>query len=250
MGSEAPSGFLPLPAEEDFKAAVAQVRETHWYARGPIRDGVRATLEELHTKLAECTELYETGGLDDQRYAVVDALSAIQNFLVGQGFNPNVLKPVHRPIEALLEQYNNGLDPMFAERRNSDGGRRKDSPDKHHRAGVLAALAQYWIDTHPKGDQQQQLSAAARRFKGRFFGSVTAKELDAARRAISKYLRERAMEHPAVNASLSVRRMIDGYAADYGPQNAITLAIWHLNHIPPATGTGNWRTIKSALERL
>ncbi|WP_229839338.1 hypothetical protein [Sphingomonas glacialis] len=232
-----------MPTEADFKAAAAEVRATHWYARGPAKLGVRATLDQLHAKLTTSTELYETGGLDDQRYAVVDALNAIQEFLIGQGFNPNVLKPAHRPIEALVEQYNNGLDPMFAERRNEQGGRQRTSPDEQHRTGALAAMAQFWIEIHPRGDQQ--LAEAARRLRGRFFGSdIDADDLLTARKKASKHRRAKQFDHPIVYTAMSVRRMIDGYAADYGPAKAVTLAIWHLNYLAPATETGNWQTIK------
>ena len=242
------SAPLPMPSEDEFKAAAAEVRAKQWYIRGPIREGVRSTLDSLHAKLAECSELYETGDLEDQRYAVVDSLNAMHEFLIGQGFNPNVLKPAGRPIDALLEQYNNGLDPLFAERRNDQGGRRRTSPDEQHKKGALAAMAQFWIEIHPRGDRR--LSEAVRRFHGRFFGSAfDADDLLAARKEARKLHRAKQFDHPIVYTAISVRQMIDGYAADYGPSRAVTLAIWHLNYLAPAMETGNWATIKGVLPK-
>ena len=228
---------LPLPTDKDFRIAAAETRQ-QLYARRPATADVHKQLDQLHSKMIKSTECYETGDLADQRFAVLEALDAIQDFLIGQGFSAFVLTPARRPIAALDDQENNRIDPMFAQRKP---GRAKNSLDRHNRTGQLAALAQYWIETHPSGNQPAQLRSAARKFSGdRWCGRVEPAELKRARDTVS----QEAKDHPAVHAAAGLRKLIDEYAEHFGASRALAVTIGHLNHMPISSDLGNWSTIK------
>lgn len=232
---------VPTPTEVDNRLAEAELRRG-WYARRPAKIGASDGLDHLHAKMVDFAEMYETGDLADQRYAVAASLIAIQDFLTAQGFSELLLAPSYRPIEALHDQEYNRLDPMFTERKGKKGGRPTTSIDQHHRLGVLAALAQYWLDSHSAGDKvDTQLAAAARRFRGAWFGQVSVAELKRARLAVS----QEPADHPTVLTAKKFRAFIDRVVSDFGSANAINIVVRHLNTAPASTALGNWEQSKS-----
>ncbi len=231
---------LPTLTEADFRAGGAAAKRS-WYARRPPQQPTDVALDQLHSSMLEWADLYESGDLDGQRYAVAASLILIQDFLVGQGFSEVLLAPSYRPIEALHDQDNNRLDPMFSKRKGKLGGRPAKSIDRHHRVGILAALAQFWLDTHPDaGKQKISLATAARRMRGRWFGTVTASDLMNARVELSQC----AADHPSAMAAKQFRGFIDTVVADFGADSAMAIVIRHLNITPPSPSLGNWAIIK------
>jgi hypothetical protein len=151
------------------------------------------------------------------------------------------MTPAFRPLEALAERENNRIDPLFAERKR--GGRPQNSDDQYHRSGVLAALVNFWIEAHPDIDGLSvQLSTAARQFRGRWFGNVSAAHLKSARELVS----QEAKDHLAVAAFDHFDLHIRALADEFGPEQALAVTIRILNEAPASTAMGNWRTIQSS----
>lgn len=227
---------VPEVTEEALAAAVSAMRE-RLYARQPGRDLDEIDLDGLNEEFAEYARIYEAGNLDDQRYAVAAQLSLIQKFFAELGITPVTLTPAYRPLEALAERENNRIDPMFAERKR--GGRPLTTSDHFNRVGILAALANFWIETHPDlGTLDVQLAAAARRLKGKWFGTLTTAQLKSARVLVS----QEGQDHEAVAAYRHFDTHIHELAANFGPEQALAVTIRILNEAPASSAIGNWRT--------
>lgn len=232
---------VPEVTEEALAAAVSAMRE-RLYARQPGRDLDEIDLDGLNDEFAEYARIYESGNLDDQRYAVASQLSLIQDFFAELGITRVTLTPAFRPIEALAERENNRIDPMFAQRKR--GGRPRTTSDHFNRVGILAALANFWIETHSDmGTVDVQLAAAARRFKGKWFGRVTAAQLRSARVIVS----QEAHDHEAVAAYRHFDTHIHELAANFGPEQALAVTIRILNEAPASSAIGNWQTQQDRL---
>ncbi|WP_260598307.1 hypothetical protein [Sphingomonas endolithica] len=228
------------PSEAEFATAAAIGRINLYKRSLPVKETAPA-LSDLHKRLAGAGQLYERGELADQRYAVVDAISGVYDFLLDQGFSPMALEPLFRPIEALEGQHENRLDPLFAERRRA--GRPGKSGDNHTRVGTLAALANFWIEQHgDSGELKRDLATAATRLRGRWFGTITAAQLTGARVALA----QEGSDHPIVQTAAKVRAFLDRAASDFGQQHAFAVVVRQLNDGPRSSAIGNSNVLEQA----
>ncbi len=94
---------------------------------------------------------------------------------------------------------------MFAERARD--GRRRPAIDELERAGILAALANFWLKIHQNDgrDQSTKLAEAARKMRGHWFGKVTRANLKTARDMVS----QEAKDHPSVVAANLFDQMLN-----------------------------------------
>jgi len=235
--------YLPMPTEAQFREA-AEIGRTEHYARKPSAGGRVSALAQLNEQLTEIAQQYETTALPGQRMSVLEAQTAVLDFLEAQGFSPLVLAPLFRPVDALAERENFRMDPLFAERptEGAKGGRAKRSHDQENRAGMLAALSDFWLETdRAGGNQKDRLARAARAFKGRWFGHITSEQLQSARHLVS----QEAADHAAVKSARRFRIFIDEQKRDFGP-NALAVVIRHLNDLPRSPALGNWEVLQEA----
>jgi hypothetical protein len=151
------------------------------------------------------------------------------------------LQPILRPVEALVERENNTLDPMFAERKRKS--RPKRTLDMHNRNGILAALADAWLEAHADDDRKQNLLLveAARAFQGPWFKGVTHAKLKTARDLVS----QEATDHPSVEQAKRTRADIARATELYGLKNAITIMVRYLNQCPPSFAFGNMKILET-----
>jgi hypothetical protein len=226
---------LPRPTEADFDLAAATAEEAR-HERGPTKTDPTEALRILHAQMAEAGRLYADGDLADQRMAVLQAVCGVYDMLVGQGFGHFTLDPLFRPIDALEAQFLRSPDPLFAEK-EAKGGRPVSSGNHHRRVGTLAALANFWIEHFDHGERlNQKLSNAARRFRGRWFGTITKAQLIGARVTVS----QESSDHPAVQTAVRVTAFLDRTVAEFGIENALTVVIRTLNDAPRTASIGNW----------
>ncbi|MEG8040619.1 hypothetical protein QP166_15185 [Sphingomonas sp. LR60] len=107
----------------------------------------------------------------------------------------------------------------------------------HRRTGTLAALANFWIEHHDHGEKlDRKLSNATRRFRGRWFGSVTKAQLVGARVIVS----QEGSEHPSVQTAAKVKAFLDRTATEFGAEHALAIVIRTLNDAPRSAAIGNW----------
>lgn len=237
MGQKPP---YRMPTEAEHAEASRQARQDG-YARQRPAGGRVAALERLHAQLTDDAQLYESDKLQDQRDAVAHALLAVADFLKAQGFANATLAPLMRPIAALAERENNSLDLMFAQR--ARGGRPKATLADHERTGILAALAEGWLRTHPGDDmtQSDKLSAAARKMKGRWFGTVTRAQLETARELVS----QEAKDHPAASHATMVYGWFVRTAEMFGADNAFPIMVRFFNDQKMPFGAGEGGILKT-----
>lgn len=196
------------------------------------------TLEDLAAALRESADIYRENNLQDQRFGVVAALNAIHQFLEFQGFDIFDLEPLFRPIDALVTLDSNGLDPLFTAGRT--GGRPRVSNDQHSRTGILAALADFWIEHQGSGQRVDiALGEAARAINGRWSGQLSKAQLKAARIAVS----QEARDHPAVQTAHNTSAALKRLAVKVGPTSAFRTIIANLNLARPSPALGNWVTV-------
>jgi len=226
---------LRRPTDAEFQLAATAASEAR-YERGPTKINTTEAMRILHAQMVEAGRLYADGDLGDQRMAVFQAISGVYDMLIDQGFSHFALDPLFRPIDALEAQFLRSPDPLFAEK-DKKGGRPVSSGNHHRRIGTLAALANFWIDHHDHGEKlNQKLSNAARRFRGRWFGTVTKAQLVGARVTVS----QEPSDHPAVQTAVAVGAFLDRTVAEFGIENALTVVIRTLNDAPRHVAVGNW----------
>ena len=226
---------LPMPSKaERNQASEAAHFESH--QRGKAKGGRVHALDQLHAKLVDEALLYETGSLQDQRDSVANTLLAIESFLVDQGFNLMTLQPLRRPIEALTDREANSLDPLFCERKR--GGKPADLLAKQFRQGVMAALADLWLEAlkdDPR-NQKDKLADAARHISGPPFGKVTRAYLERCRKLAS----EQAVDEPVRQHAELYREMMQPAADSFGAKQAFYITRDWLRRLPP----NNWMSEK------
>lgn len=225
---------LPKPTEKQCKQAAERALRDCLALQRVTLDSPTATTE-LNTRLADNFILYAQGDLQNQRDAVADSLLAVEVFLSNLGISQLALQPILRPVEALAERENNTIDPLFAERVR--GGTPKRTLDRLNRMGILAALADAWLDAHAGDDRPQKLllDEASRTFKGQWFKNLTSAQLKTARDLVS----QEADNHPAVEQAKRTRADINRAAELYGDKIAITIMVRYLNECPPSFAFGN-----------
>ena len=221
------------PTEAQHTEAARQAQEDR-YARQRPAGGRVAALDKLHAQLVDDAQLFESDDLQDQRDAVAHALLAVADYLESLGFAKATLAPLMRPVAALVERENNSLDLMFAQR--ARGGRPKATLTDHERIGILAALAEGWLRTHEKDETTQpaKLADAARKMKGRWFGSVTRAQLETARELVS----QEASDHPAVGQARLFTGFFEKTAELFGAENAFGIMVRWLNDTNAPFGFG------------
>lgn len=223
------------PTNAEFVLASQQTIQNR-HSRERLHGGRVAALDKLHAQLAEDARLYESDNLQDQRDAVAHALLAVTDFLKAQGFANPTLAPLMRPVAALAERENNSKDLMFAQR--ARGGRPKTTLAAHERTGILAALAEGWLRTHEDDDRPQtdKLADAARKMKGRWFGTVTRAQLETAREMVN----QEANDHPAVGHARLFYSFFERTAESFGVENAFSIMVRWLNdtNVPFGFGQG------------
>lgn len=229
---------FPNPTEKLFSAA-AELVSHDCFARGPAKTEIREAIHALNLRLTDNAALYLRGKLQDKRDAVADSLLAVEGFLADQGLSRLALLPLLRPVEALVERENNTIDPLFAERPR--GGKPKRTLDRLNRIGILAALADAWLDAHAGDDRPQKLllDEARRTFRGRWFKNLTSAQLKTARDLVS----QEAADHPSVEKAKLTRADIDRTAELFGLKNAIAIMVRYLNECPPSFAFGNGRIL-------
>lgn len=228
------------PTEAEHVEASRQTRQDR-YARQRSTGGRVAALDKLHSQLVDDAQLYESDELQDQRDAVAHALLAVADYLKAQGFANATLAPLMRPVAALAERENNSLDLMFAER--ARGGRPKATLADHERTGIIAALAEGWLRTHESEDrsQSEKLADAARKMKGRWFGTVTRAQLESARELVS----QEAKDHPAASHARMVYSWFVSTAEMFGADNAFPIMVRFFNDQKLPFGTGEGGILKT-----
>jgi hypothetical protein len=231
---------FPKPTEKQF-AAAAELVSRDCFARGPANTEIREAIHTLNRRLVDNATLYLRGDLQDQRDAVADTLLAVEGFLADQGLSRLALFPILRPVEALVERENNTIDPLFAERVRD--GKPKRTLDKLNRIGILAGLADAWLDAHAGDGRSPKLllDEATRTFKGRWFKNLTRAQLRTARDLV----REESADHPSVEQARRTRADIERTAELYGPQNAIAIMVRYLNECPPSFAFGNLKILET-----
>jgi hypothetical protein len=231
---------LHNPSKAGF-AEMMQDAKIKRYTRQQSAGGRVAALEQLHARLFENAQLYESDDLQDQRDSVADSLLAVVDFLKAQGFAAATLSNLMRPVAALAERENNSLDLMFAQRARP--GRPKATLADSERTGILAALAEGWLQTC-KGDdrpQSDKLAEAARKMKGKWFGSVTRAQLETARELVS----QEAGNHPAVEHFRLFSSFFDKTVADFGIESAFSIMVQWLNSTIAPFGFGQRGILKT-----
>lgn len=219
---------LRKPTAEEAKEA-KRLADLAQYTRRPSDNALNWSLWELHNRLVSHAKLYESEELQDQRDAVAASLLAIHDYLKGRGFALAAIAPILRPVAALVERENNAIDLLFAERPR--GGRPKATMEEHSRTGVLAALADLWLRTHPDKERKQiaKLGDAARAMKGPWFGKVTAANLKTARDLVMQEGRD----HPAVSETISFGQTVAMVEAKFGLEVAFSVLVQMLNDVGP-----------------
>lgn len=231
---------FPKPTEKQFVAA-AELVSRDCFARGAAKTEIREAIHTLNLRLADNAALYLRGNLQDQRDAVAETLLAVEGFLADQGLSRFALVPILRPVEALVERENNTRDPLFSE--GIRGKRPKRTLDRLNRIGILAALADAWLNAHAGDGRSQKLllDEARRSFKGRWFKNLTSAQLKTARDMVN----QEAADHLAVEQARRTRADIDRAAELYGPKNAITIMVRYLNECPPSFAFGNMKILET-----
>ncbi len=228
------------PTEQQFVTAVEAVSRDR-FARGAAKTEIREAVHALNLRLTDNADLYLRGSLQDQRDAVADTLLAVEGFLADQGLARLALLPILRPVEALVERENNTIDPLFSERARD--GKPKRTLDRLNRIGILAALADAWLDAHAGDGRPQKLllDEARRSFRGRWFKNLTSAQLKTARDLVS----QEAADHPSVEQARRTRADIARAAEVYGPKNAIAIMVRYLNECPPSFAFGNMKILET-----
>jgi hypothetical protein len=232
---------LHNPSKADF-AEIIQHAKIKRYTRQQSAGAPVAALEQLHARLVEDAQLYESDDLQDQRDAVADSLLAVVDFLKAQGFAAATLSTLMRPVAALAERENNSLDLMFAQR--ARGGRPKSTLADHERTGILAALAEGWLRAR-EGDSRPQplkLAEASRKMKGKWFGSVTRAQLETARELVN----QEASDHPAVQHFQLFCSFFDTTAETFGIESAFDIMVQWLNSTSTPFGFGQRGILKTS----
>ena len=237
MGDEPP---FRKPTEAEHTEAARRTRQDR-HMRQLSAGGRVAALNKLHAQLVDDAQLYESDDLQDQRDAVAHSLLAVTDFLIAQGFANATVAPLMRPVAALAERENNSLDLMFAQR--AGRGRPKATLAQHERTGILAALAEGWLRTHLDDDRPQtdKLAEAARKMKGRWFGTVTRAQLEAAREMVS----QEAKDHPAASHARMVYGWFITTAEKFGADNAFPILVRMLNDQKLPFGAGEGGILKT-----
>jgi hypothetical protein len=222
-----------MPLEAEFREAKRLAIQQR-YLRKPSKGGRVAALSALHTILADDALLYASDDLQDKRDAVAHSLLAVVNYLELQGFDKCTLSPLMRPVAALAERENNSLDLMFAQRARN--GRPKATLEEHERTGILAVMAETWLLIHVEDERLQKvkLAEAARRMKGRWFGSVTCAQLETAREVVS----QEAKDHPAVGAARMFAIQMKNCQEKFGAKEAFAIMVRTLNDLQLPFGAG------------
>ena len=230
--SEKPLYRPPTAAEF---AAAAKMVMNEAYQRLPSERNCEDSISELHLRLVESARLYEEGGLQDKRDAVSASLIAVQQCLTSVGFGLATIAPIIRSVEALIERENNARDPLFCERPRV--GRPKGSFRIDQRSGVLAALADTWLEIHVDSDLRQtaELARLSRILIGPWFGKITVAKLQAARALIS----QEAKDHIAVQQYRMIRSDIAVTAGQFGQSSALTIMVNFLNAAPSIYNVGD-----------
>lgn len=192
LETSSPALRKPTKAERDAAHAAASQK---MYERRPSRGAPEWALWELHGQLVASARLYETGEIQNQRDAVASSILAVHDYLVGRGFALAAIAPLMRPVAALVEREGRSIDALFCHR-EPRSGRPKNTIHEWERTGVLAALANLWLETHPDHErpQKSKLAEAARNMKGPWFKGVTGARLKTARDLVM----QEAADHPAV----------------------------------------------------
>lgn len=195
-------------------------------------------LERLRERLTVAAKLYQSQNLEFQRTAVAIALHGVADLLEAEGFPPETLAPILRPALSLAERKNNNLDQMFAQR--ARGGRPRATIDDLERAGILAALANYWLRLHQDDGctQSTKLAEAARKMRGHWFGKVTSANLKTARELVA----QEAKDHPAVVIAHLFDDMFKDCADVASGEELFQLMIDYINENPASRMKGIWKT--------
>lgn len=193
----------------------------HRYGRQKPTKGRLVAVWELEALLIEHAKLYESEAIQDKRDAVAASLLAVCDYLQVIGINIAALRPILRPIEALVEREKNSIDPLFSERIRAS--RPKTPLNKLQQDGAIAALANYWIEHHRDKTRtiREQLSEIARRLDGNGLGKMDSARVKQARELVS----QGESGHPARPMAETVTAWLNRAGADYGPQNALGIIL-------------------------
>lgn len=199
---------------------------------------IREAMQDLNSRLAACALLYESQEIESKRKAIWSALVAVADFLEAQGFPPSTLLPIMHPANALAEQENRNLDPLFCVR--PCGGRPPSTMAALERKGIFAAFANAWLE-QSKADGRNdptKLSEAARKMRGGWFGDVTRANLKTARDMVS----QEARDHPAVVIAKAFDELFDEARVTFGAANAFQAMLDYVNSVPAGRTMGILKT--------
>lgn len=213
------------PPTHDQSQAGAQQASNRNFSRNPAAGGRVQALNRLHAELAALAQRYDSEAVSEQRVAVSHALLRVVDYLTAQGFSLSILLALQRPVSALVEREQNRLDPLFCQRQR--GGRPARSQDELRRIGVLAVLADAWLQLNQRDERSldQKLGQAARRLSGECFGQVTGAELKGCRETVS----QEATDNLSVIHAAKWRAFIAEKAKESDLASAFGNTVWMLN---------------------
>ncbi len=184
------------------------------------------SFEVTREYLVECSKLYLTGDLDNQRLAVTCALHQIARHFESRGF----------AVRSLAAYYPSGAGARRTpeQRNRSDvcavgcgAGRPRATTDMHLRTAILAVFADVWLKMRKNDGRTQsaKLAEAARKMRGPWFGQTSGAKLKTAREVVS----QESKDHLAVEFAERFRLFFDNAIAILGAESAFPLMARYIN---------------------
>lgn len=208
------------PTREAMDQAQKVIEQTR-YDREPPKAGRVKSFDTMALKLADAAKLFDSDNLQNKRDAVAFTIMAINDYLNARGISGSSRKPLMRILSALIERERNLLDPIFCERKAAHA---PQSPlIKLHEDGVIAALANHWLEYHRDKTMKQkdQFPIIARLLQGKGLGDVTASRIKQARELVS----QEAKNHPAKIVYYAVVGHLKTASDEWGPKSAISIIL-------------------------
>ena len=169
-----------IPSKAEVRELVSEHMVELHARSAPGADPVHA-LHQLHHQLVSVARMYEAAP-QQQRQAVCDAITAVAEFLTGQGFSSATMAPLNRVVRAIVDLcQQNHPDPLFCEKLSNTKPRRNLADAVHQ--GHVAAIADAWLASasDEEGDEAAILERAARHMSGLHFGALNGTALSSAR---------------------------------------------------------------------
>ena len=222
------------PLASDIKKRAAEEYEKRFERRAGSGNS-EAKLNQLHLGLRDAAKAYNKGN-EQRREAVCSSVIAVLEFLGDEGFSDEVLIPFSRvlwAVEGISKRQS--PDPLFCEKPKRY--KRKRSLLDAALKGQIAAIADAWLDGCSDADEKiaQKLQRLARGASGPYFGELTLKRIESAR----KYQAQQGHPDVLYGAYVDMQKILRAEAEafgpyDPGPKAAVEAQINALNAIASA----------------